>query len=181
MGESHPLLATTPYAASKAAADQMVLSYRHTFNIDAVIVRPFNNFGPRQNFGSYAGIIPIVIQRVQQGKTVEIFGDGEQTRDYIFVGKAADAFVRIYEEEATRGRAINIATGHEISINELVARLLNVMGVPDHPVAHKPRRPGDVRRHCGDVSLARELIGFEASAIIDEELEETVSWYLRRM
>jgi UDP-glucose 4-epimerase len=181
MDESHPLLATTPYAASKAAADQMVLSYRRTFDIDAVIVRPFNNFGPRQNFGSYAGIIPIVIQRVKRGETVEIFDDGEQTRDYIFVGKTADAFVRVYEKEATRGRVINVATGHEISINQLVARLLNVMGVPDHPVMHKPRRPGDVRRHCGDVSLARELIGFEASAIMDEELEETVSWYLGRI
>lgn len=181
MGESHPLLATTPYAASKAAADQVVLSYRRTFDIDAVIVRPFNNFGPRQNFGSYAGIVPIVIQRVQRGETIEIFDDGEQTRDYIYVGKAVDAFVRVYEEEATRGRAINVATGHEISINALVARLLNVMGIPDYPVVHKPRRPGDVRRHCGDVSLARRLIGFEASAITDEELEETVSWYLGRI
>lgn len=181
MDEGHPLLATTPYAASKAAADQIVLSYCRTFDIDAVIVRPFNNFGPRQNFGSYAGIIPIVIRRVQNGDPVEIFDDGEQTRDYIFVGKTADAFVRVYEERATRDQAINIATGHEISINELVSRLLNVMGVPDYPVVYKPRRPGDVRRHRGDVSLASKLIDFKGSPISDEELVETVRWYLGRM
>jgi UDP-glucose 4-epimerase len=181
MNEDHPLLATTPYAASKAAADQIVLSYYRTYNIDAVIVRPFNNFGPRQNFGSYAGIIPIIIQRVQNDEPVEIFDDGEQTRDYIFVGKTVDAVLKIYEEKATRGKAINIATGNEISINELVKRLLIILGVPDYPTEYKPRRLGDVRRHCGDVNLASRLIGFKAEPISDAELQETVDWYLERI
>jgi UDP-glucose 4-epimerase len=181
MDENHPLSAATPYAAGKAAGDQVVLSYRQTFNIDTVIVRPFNNFGPRQNPGTYAGIIPIVLQRVKNGEPVEIFGDGEQTRDFIFVRDTADAFVSVYEQEATRGKVINIATGHEISINDLVARLLRVMGVPDHPVIHTAPRLGDVRRHCGDIKLARELIGFEPKVITDESLKETVDWYLQRL
>ena len=116
------------------------------------------NFGPRQNFGSYAGIIPIVIQRVQRGETIEIYDDGEQTRDYIYAGKTVDAFVRICEEEKTRGQVLNIATGNEISVNELVARLLNVLDVPEYPIVHKPQRLGDVRRHCGDVRLAGSLM-----------------------
>lgn len=180
MDESHPLQPITPYAASKAAQDQIVLSHCQTFGIDAVIVRPFNNFGPRQNAGSYAGIIPIVIQRVRQGEPIEIFGDGLQTRDYIFVRYTAEAMIRIVETEATRGKVINIATGHEISMNELVTRLIRAMSVPDHPIIHSAPRPGDVRRHRGDVRLLRELTGFEPQAISDADLAETAQWYLRR-
>jgi UDP-glucose 4-epimerase len=179
MDESHPLVPITPYAASKAAADQIVLSYCQTFGIDATIVRPFNNFGPRQNLGSYAGIIPIVISRISNGEPIEIFGDGLQTRDYIFVRDTTEAVIKIYEAEATRGRVINVATGREISINELVVRLIKAMGVPNHQVVHSSPRPGDVRRHCGDVRLLRELTGFEPRAISDEALRETVQWYLR--
>jgi len=180
MDESHPLLASTPYAASKAAADQVVLSYWRTFDIDTVIVRPFNTFGPRQNPGTYAGIIPIVVQRVRNSRPIEVFGDGEQTRDFIFVRDAADAFVHIYEQEATRGKVINVATGHETSVNELVTRLLHVMDAPDHPIVHTAPRPGDVRRHCGHVGLAVELTGFEPKVITHQDLKETVDWYLQR-
>jgi len=179
MTEDHPLVPSTPYAASKAAADQIVLSYYHTFGFDAVIARPFNNFGLRQNPGTYAGVIPIIINRVRKGEPIEIFGDGLQTRDYIFVRYTAEATVKIYESELTRGRVINIATGHEISINELVARLLKVMGVPNHPILHTAPRPGDVRRHCGNVHLLREFTGFEPQPISDKDLRETVEWYLR--
>jgi UDP-glucose 4-epimerase len=178
MDEAHPLTPTTPYASSKAAGDQIVLSFCRTFNIDAVIVRPFNNFGPRQNPGTYAGIIPIVIKRVTNGIPIEIFGDGEQTRDFIFVRDTAEAFIRIYQEETTRGKVINIATGSETSVNKLVYRLLDVMDVSDHPVVHTAPRPGDVLRHCGAIELARSLIGFEPAVFSHNNLKETVSWYL---
>jgi UDP-glucose 4-epimerase len=181
MDEAHPLMPRTPYAASKAAADLLVTSYRRSFDIDSVIVRPFNNFGPRQNAGSYAGIIPIVVQKVKRGEVVEIFGDGEQTRDYIYVGDTVEAFVKVYEQKATRGKAINVATGQEITMNTLVAKLLSVMGVPDYKVIHTEPRPGDVRRHCGDIKLAQELIGFEPPVASDKALEATVSWYLERL
>jgi UDP-glucose 4-epimerase len=178
MDESHPQMAITPYAASKSAADQVVLSYWRTFGIDAAIVRPFNNYGPRQNPGTYAGIIPIVIQKVRRGQPIEIHGDGEQTRDFIFVRDTADALVRAYGEDATRGKVMNIATGHEISVNDLVARLLYVMGVPDYPCVYTAPRPGDVKRHCGDIELARRLIQFDPPVITDAYLRETVDWYL---
>jgi UDP-glucose 4-epimerase len=178
MDEFHPLRPRTPYAASKAAADQIVFSYWRAFNIDAVLIRPFNTFGPRQNPGSYAGIIPIVIQRVRRGEPIEIHGDGEQTRDFIFVREISEAFVRIYEETNTRGKVINVATGNETSVNTLVANLLQVMDKPNHPVVHTDPRSGDVRRHCGDITLAKELIDFEASGLTDLNMEETLEWYL---
>jgi UDP-glucose 4-epimerase len=178
MDELHPLKPMTPYAASKAGADQVVFSYWKTFDIDAVLVRPFNTFGPRQNPGSYAGIIPIVIQRVRRGEPIEIHGDGEQTRDFIFVREVSDAFVRIYEEAATRSKVVNVATGNETSVNTLVSDLLRVMGKLDHPVVHTDPRLGDVRRHCGDIKLAKELFDFKASGLSDRNLKETVEWYL---
>jgi UDP-glucose 4-epimerase len=177
MDEGHPLMPCTPYAASKAACDHIVLSYRETYTIDTVVVRPFNNFGVRQNPGSYAGIIPIVVRRILNGEPIEIFGDGEQTRDFVFVQDTAEAMVQIYEEEKTRGQVINIASGYETSVNELVSQLKMVMGAPDHPVLYAAARPGDVRRHCGDVRRLHTLTNFHARTVSPETLAETVDWY----
>jgi UDP-glucose 4-epimerase len=178
MDEAHPQKAITPYAASKAAADQIVLSYWRTFGIDAAIVRPFNTYGPRQNPGTYAGIIPIVTRRVKAGQPIEIHGSGEQTRDFIFVRDTADAFVRVYEQEAARGQVLNVATGVEISINRLVSELLEVMNAPGHSLLHTAPRPGDVLRHCGDISLFHRLTGGQPPPINPAALAETIAWYL---
>ena len=178
MDEDHPHDSITPYAASKSAGDRIIESYVRTFGIDARTVRPFNNFGPRQNPGSYAGIIPIVVRRVLDGEPIEIHGDGDQTRDFIFAPNTADMIVRVAESVECRGRILNIATGHETSINELVARLLKVLGKPTHAVTHGPARPGDVRRHCADITLARNLLHYEPEVITDEDLAVTVDWYL---
>lgn len=177
MNEDHPHGAITPYAASKSAADHIIGSYVQTFGIDATIIRPFNNFGPRQNPGSYAGIIPIVVRRVLEGQPIEIHGDGEQTRDFTFVRDTAEMIARIYDSPECRGKVLNVATGTETSINQLVARLLDALGVPDYPVVHGPERPGDVRRHCADVSRLMSLIGDRPAVLGDEALAETVAWY----
>ena len=179
MNEEHPINPETPYAASKVAGDYIVLSYRNTFGIDAVIVRPFNNYGPRQNKGAYAGIIPIVVQKAANGESVIIYGDGEQTRDFIFVKDTVNAAVKIYENPATRGKIINIASGHETSINQLVRKILYLMGSNVKIIYDVPRL-GDVRRHCGDISLVKNLIGFEPSIIDDNHLRQTINWYIKR-
>lgn len=176
MDEYHPFTASTPYAASKLASDFTVLSYCKTFGVDAAVVRPFNNYGPRQNEGTYAGIIPIVIHRALRGDPLIIYGDGEQTRDFIYVSDVADGAVRLYETERSRGLTINLATGREISINRLVRSILDVMEV-DVPIIHETSRPSDVRRHCGNVGLAYNLIGFQSRVLAHEALLETVNWY----
>jgi UDP-glucose 4-epimerase len=180
MDEQHPLAPTTPYAASKAATDLITLSYVRTFGLDASILRPFNNFGPRQNDRAYAGIIPIVINRVLAGAPVEVFGDGEQTRDFIYAADTAEAAIDMYECSASRGRVTNVASGAETSVNTLVRTLLELLGRPDHPVRHGPPRPGDVRRHLADVSCARALWGFSPVTPLREGLRRTVEWYLAR-
>ncbi|MDO9546736.1 MAG: NAD-dependent epimerase/dehydratase family protein [Pelolinea sp.] len=181
MNEDHPMNPKTPYAASKLAGDELVLSYIRTFGIDAAVVRPFNNYGPRQNPGRYAGIIPIVVKKLKKNEPIEIFGDGEQTRDYIFVKETADAFVKVYQNNASRGKVLNIATGKEITINDLVAKLLEILGKQDHPVFHSEDRIGDVRRHCGGVDLAKDLIGFQPHVMPEQGLLETALWYQERL
>ncbi len=179
MDEAHPAVPSTPYAASKLAGDQVVLSYWHTFGLDAAVIRPFNNFGPRQNAGSYAGIIPIVVDRATRGKPIEVHGDGEQTRDFVFVRDTADAAIRVHGSPATRGRIVNVASGREVSVNELVRLMLELLG-SDVGVEHGPPRPGDVRRHLASIELARELIGYEPRTSLRDGIAETISWYLGR-
>ncbi|MFC9983433.1 dTDP-glucose 4,6-dehydratase [Microbacterium keratanolyticum] len=178
MDEGHPHDAITPYAASKSAADHIIESYVQTFGIDATVIRPFNNIGPRQNPGSYAGIVPIIVRRVLAGEPIEIYGDGEQTRDLIFVKDSADLIAQVHDSEACRGKVLNVATGVETSVNDLVARVLHLMDRPDHPVFHSEGRPGDVRRHLADVSQLESLLGHESPRLTDAALSETIDWYL---
>ena len=178
MKEDHPLIPSTPYAASKVASDYIALSYFKTFGLETVIVRPFNNYGPRQNEGSYAGVIPIVIRKIKQGEPVEIFGDGEQTRDFLYVKETAKATLKLCQAEGAIGRIINLASGKETSINHLVNKIIQMMDVKDHPIHHAEPRPGDVRRHCGGISLANQLIGFKPKMELEEGLRETIHWYL---
>jgi UDP-glucose 4-epimerase len=177
MDENHALSPLTPYAASKAAGDHIVLSFCESFLIDAAILRPFNNFGPRQNDKAYAGIIPIVIKNVLHGKPIEIFGDGQQTRDFIFVKDTAKAAIGIYKCPDTRSQITNIASGRETSINELVEEMLRIMKAEKHTVVHSEPRPGDVRRHCADVSKARRYFDFTPTKDIQKGLRVTINWY----
>jgi UDP-glucose 4-epimerase len=180
MDEDHSCFPTTPYAASKLATDHIVLSYYQSFGLDTAIIRPFNNFGPRQNDKSYAGVIPIVMNKVRDNAPVEIFGDGLQTRDFIYVKDTARASIEVYKEEKTRGKIINIASGIETSINDLVAVILKTCNLDGYPVIHTKERLGDVRRHCGGIGLAQALIKFETKTDLVEGLEETVRWFRSR-
>jgi UDP-glucose 4-epimerase len=176
MDEEHPLNPTTPYAASKAAGDHLVTSYNKTFGIDASIIRPFNNYGPRQNEGSYAGVIPITIKRILSGLQPIVYGDGEQTRDYIYVVNTADAAIDIYKHKSTRGKILNIASGKEITINKITKTIAELLGY-NKPFTYELPRPADVRRHKADISLAKKLIDFELKIRFEDGIKETVEWY----
>lgn len=181
MTEEHPTNAATPYAASKLAGDSLALSYGETFGLDVTVLRPFNNYGPRQNAGDHAGILPILVRRVLDGAPIEIFGDGEQTRDLISVRDTADAAMAIYQTPASRQQIVNVASGIETSVNQLVKTVLEIMEKPNHPVVHKAPRIGDVRRHLGGVERAKQLWGFEPKIRLEQGLIETVQWYAMQM
>jgi UDP-glucose 4-epimerase len=179
MAEDHPLDPLTPYAASKAASDHLVRTYAATFGIDAVVVRPFNNYGPRQNDRQYAGIIPTLLRSAFEGRTFTLFGDGFQTRDYIYASDTARAALDLYRCPAARGQVVNIGSGREISMLDLIGQLERILGRPI-PLERQQERPGDVRRHCADVSLLRQLIAFEPQVPLEDGLARTVEFYRRR-
>ncbi|HLW03730.1 MAG TPA: NAD-dependent epimerase/dehydratase family protein [Ktedonobacterales bacterium] len=179
MSEDHPLDPLTPYAASKAASDHLVRTYAATFGVDALVVRPFNNYGPRQNDQQYAGIIPTLLRSVFEGQVFRLFGDGEQTRDYIYVADTVRAALALYRCPQARGQVVNIGSGQEISIRALMRKIEALVGAPVLYQCCDPR-PGDVRRHLADVSLLRRLVPFEPQVSIDDGLAQTVVFYRQR-
>jgi UDP-glucose 4-epimerase len=177
MCESHPLEASTPYAASKAACDLVCLSYYRTFKNHVMIIRPFNNYGPRQNDKSYAGVIPLTINRIRNNELPVIYGNGLQTRDYIYVGDTARAAVMLLDRPDLEGEIINIASGHDISIYWLVQEIQSLM-CREGQIEYRPERPGDVHRHIANTLKAKDLLGFEPQVDMAEGLEKTIDFYM---
>jgi UDP-glucose 4-epimerase len=175
MCESHPIEPSTPYAASKAAGDMICLSYWKTFGCNISIVRPFNNYGPRQNAAGYAGVIPLTINRILDGLPPIIYGDGKQTRDYIHVCDTARAAVLLGEQDLP-GEVINVASGHDISIAWLVEKIVVLMK-GSHSIIFAPERPGDVRRHIANTLKAKDLLDFEHVIGMEAGLRETIDWF----
>jgi UDP-glucose 4-epimerase len=179
MAEDHPLEPLTPYAASKAASDHLVRTYVTTFGVDALVVRPFNNYGPRQNDQQYAGVIPVMLRCAFERRVFALLGDGQQTRDYIYVTDTARAALDLYSCVQARGQVVNIGSGQEISVLDLKTRLEQILGRAI-PTEYRSPRPGDVRRHQADITLLKNLVGFTPGISIDEGLVRTVEFYRQR-
>ena len=178
MDENHPTDPTTPYAAGKAAADLMVHSFAKVLPLDIAIVRPFNNYGPRQNAeGPLAGIIPATAKRLKNGGKPVIHGDGEQTRDFIYVKDTVRGLIMAYENENSRGQIMNLGSGKDISINHLLQEICDYLGYKGE-WEHHESRTSDVRKLCADISKARKLIGFEPEMPFEEGIKETLDWYM---
>lgn len=175
ISEKHPLNPYSPYGASKAAADRLCFSYFKTYGLKVVIIRSFNTYGPRQRSYGYGGVIPIFVRRVTSGFPPIIYGDGQQTRDYIYIKDAIAAY-KIIAEKDLPGKTVNVGTGREISINELATKVIDLCGMSGRlkPI-HVAPRPGEVRRLCADISFARQL-SFEPEYDIDTGLREYVEW-----
>ena len=179
MSEDHPLDPLTPYAASKAATDHLVRTYAATFGIDALVIRPFNNYGPRQNDQQYAGIIPTLLKSAFEERNFTLFGDGQQTRDYMYVTDTVRAALALYNCPQACGRVVNVASGQEVSMLELKAKIEHILGRPI-PTRWDNARPGDVRRHLADITLLESLIDFKPQVTLDEGLVKTVEFYRER-
>lgn len=179
MSEEHPLNPLTPYAASKAASDHLVRTYAATFGVDALVVRPFNNYGPRQNDRQYAGIIPTMLRCAFEGRVFMLFGDGQQTRDYIYATDTARAAIALYQSPHAQGQVVNIGSGQEISVLALKEKIEHILG-RSIPTQFHEARPGDVRRHLADTTLLKRLVDFQPRVSIDEGLVSTVEFYRSR-
>lgn len=179
MNEDHPLNPGSPYASSKAAADRLCYAFYNTYKLPVVMVRCFNTYGPRQSDTGYAAAIPIFIRRVLQGMPPIIYGNGTQTRDYMYVNDAVEAY-RLVEMAYERliGKAINFGTSSQISINELANIVLELCGKKGTlETVHVEPRPGEVKRLAADIGLARKVLGFEPKYNITAGVKELVDWY----
>ena len=166
--EDMPVKPLTPYAIDKLASEYACQAYYHLYGLETVSLRYFNVFGPRQDPSSpYSGVISIFSDHLQHGKQPSIYGDGEQTRDFVYVADVVEANIKASAAPAAAGRAINIATGSKLSINDLLKTICNIKGQPFEP-AYLADREGDIKHSRADISVARELldwnpqIGFEA-------------------
>lgn len=177
MDENHPTDPTTPYAAGKAAADIMVHSFSKVLPLDISIIRPFNNYGPRQNAeGPLAGIIPVTAKRIKNGGKPMVQGDGEQTRDFIFVKDTVRGLLLAYENEASRGQIINLGTGYDMTMNSLLQGICDYMGYTGE-WDHQEARTSDVRNLCANIDKARKVLGFEPQMSFEEGIKVTLDWY----
>lgn len=179
MDELHPRNPTTTYAAGKAAADMAVESYVRMFDVDAFIVRPFNNYGPRQNHkGMLAGVIPITAVKLMTGAAPEIHGDGTQSRDFIYVTDTVDAVLKLYRLQPS-GETVNISTDNQISINELIPRICSYFGYSGD-IVRKEGRKSDVLCHNASNEKVKSLIDYQLTSF-DEGLDLTLGWYRARL
>lgn len=173
--EDHPLQAQSPYSASKIASDQIGLSYYRAFGTPVAIARPFNTFGPRQ---SSRAVIPTIITQALKGGAVRL-GSTTPTRDLCYVGDTAAGIVLIGETEGALGEAINLGTGHEVTIGELANRIFAILGRPPEIVTDEQRvRPGksEVMRLIADSRKAERILGWTPRVSLDEGLARTIDW-----
>ncbi len=176
MDEQHPLNPRSPYAATKAGADRLAYSYFVTYGLPIVILRPFNNYGPRQHPEK---VIPRFITSALADEPLTVHGDGSATRDWLYVDDDAEAIEAAIavDIDAVRGEVINVATGVDITVSEIADLVLSTLDKPSSLKVHVDERPGQVGRHIGSTDRAARLLGWGARTGFEEGLERTVAWY----
>lgn len=172
--EKHPCEPDSPYGATKLCGEKLVLSYMKLYGIKAVALRYFNVYGENQRFDAYGNVIPIFASRLARKEPLTIFGDGEQTRDFIDVRDVAAANVSAAENPEAHG-TFNVGTGSRITINRLVDYLREVTGEPVE-ATHGPERPGDVRHCTAETTRLREVLSISPSTDIPGNLERYYGW-----
>jgi UDP-N-acetylglucosamine 4-epimerase len=168
----------SPYAASKQGNEDFAQAFHNAYGITMVGFRYFNVFGPRQDpKGAYAAVIPLFVSKLLRGESPTIFGDGEQSRDFTFVGNVVQANVRALFGEIPGGaHLVNVACGASTTVNQLFNGIASELGTAIQPI-HAPDRKGDIRDSLADVSLAQTLLGYTDWIHLQEGLAATVAWY----
>jgi nucleoside-diphosphate-sugar epimerase len=172
--EDHPVEPDSPYGASKLCMEKQCLAYAKLYDIEAVCLRYFNVYGRHQRFDAYGNVIPIFVFQMLRGETLTVFGDGEQTRDFVNVQDVARANLQAAQARGISG-AFNIGSGTRITINQLVRDIASAAG-EEPRVTYGPPRPGDVRDSLADVSAAKRAFGFSPRVTMQAGLPEYIRW-----
>ena len=177
--ETMPLCPLSPYAASKAAGEMYARAFSEVYGISIISLRYYNVFGKHQDPSSlYAAVIPIFISGILKGEKVTIFGDGEQTRDFVFIENIVQANIKAATQSKPEasGHSFNIGCGESISINELYDIIAMELQSNVKPV-YAPQRPGDVRDSVADIHAAHKAFGYEPVIDVKEGLKKSIGWY----
>ncbi len=178
--EKHPLQAQSPYAASKIAADKLAESYYLSFGLPVAILRPFNTFGPRQ---SLRAIVPTVISQALKEKKIRL-GNTRPRRDFLFVRDTVRGFLEVAMCDAAVGKVVNIGTGRDVAIDELVRKIFGLLGGPKEiEIEDRRIRPdkSEVMHLLSDTRLAQDLFNWTPQYALEDGLRETIEWYQRNL
>lgn len=167
VAEDALLKPSSPYASSKLAAEEGCRKF-FELGLPTVSLRYFNVYGPRQSGGEYVGVMAKFIERLRDSRPPIIYGDGRQTRDFVYVSDVVEATLLALERDGVAGEVINIGTGRETSINKLCELFLKLTGNKALKSVHKPPRVGDVRRSRADITKARKLLGFKPRVALEQ-------------
>ncbi|MCY9514175.1 dTDP-glucose 4,6-dehydratase [Paenibacillus apiarius] len=172
--ELHPIKPASPYAGAKIAAENMVLSYYHAYGLPVVVVRPFNTYGPYQKTGGEGGVVAIFIKQKLNGNTLNIYGDGKQTRDLLYVSDCARFVVQAGYSDKVNGEIVNAGLGRDISVNELA---LLIAGNPDQirHVEHIHPQSEIAKLLCNS-EKAKHLLDWEPMVSLEEGIRLTQEW-----
>lgn len=169
----------SPYAVAKLAGEGFCRSFWEVFGLETVALRYFNVFGPRQDpFSQYSAVIPNFITALMDGRSPTVFGDGEQSRDFTYVGNVVEGNVLAMDAEVVGGKVFNVAAGQRTSLNELLRTLEHLSGRHVDPSYEEPR-PGDVPHSHADISAAERELGFRPRVSVEEGLRLTLDWFGR--
>jgi len=173
--EAVPVDPASPYAAGKVAGEIYLNTFRHLYGLECSHIAPANVYGPRQDPHGEAGVVAIFAQGLLSGKPTKVFGDGSNTRDYVFVDDVVDAFVKA-SSSVGGGQRFNVGTGVETSDRQLHSAVAAAVGAPDDPEFHPPRL-GDLKRSCLDISLAERILGWRPQVSLDDGVRRTVEYF----
>jgi nucleoside-diphosphate-sugar epimerase len=175
--EAMPTGPLSPYALQKVVGEQYLQMFTRLYGLETVSIRYFNVFGARQDPSSpYSGVISVFATALLEGRSPNIYGDGEQTRDFTYVANVVDGVLKACDAPAASGEIINVATGGRISLNTLFRSMRDIIGGTVEPT-YLPGRQGDVRDSQADISKAKALLGYEPLVSFEEGLAHTIEWY----
>jgi UDP-glucose 4-epimerase len=173
--EAVPTDPASPYAAGKVAGEIYLNTFRHLYGLECSHIAPANVYGPRQDPHGEAGVVAIFAQALLSGKPTKVFGDGSNTRDYVFVDDVVDAFIKA-SGPAGGGQRFNVGTGVETSDRQLHSAVAAAVGAHDDPEFHPPRL-GDLKRSCLDIGLAERVLGWRPEVPLDDGVARTVDYF----
>jgi UDP-glucose 4-epimerase len=167
----------SPYAVSELATESYARAFYKTYGLETVCLRYFNVYGPRQSYSPYTGAITIFMNQLLNNQPVTIFGDGKQTRDFVYVEDVASANMLALRRKEAAGDVFNIATGTATSVNQLVRILMRIVGKTRTEPLHLEPKPGEIKHSCASIEKAKKVLGYNPIFAVDNGLRQLVKWY----